>query len=315
MSALDEDGRERAEKIAGSLWQGDLLATPVAVTLEAPESSLRDDAHELEAVSDDGLWAPAPLEISSGWTAIVTQTCDVVRSLDQVQHLQLMPIVELSEKEWDEALNGRRGTLFSLPPAEGLEIEFPAVDCAICFPVAKAALAHAQVKTLSTPLDPASRILLSHWLMRRVGRHAFPDELEQHVLAPLREKVRRSMGKSSQAGLLADALIGIWSSTDWAAGVSIYFIVDVNRLESRGVDVDLNRACDELLASARKALGSAGLSVQITGAVRTLEATSAHDLMVAHRQVDLDQLPTGGFVAKQAIAALGVDKRAIKTSG
>lgn len=308
MNALDVDGRERAEQIASSLWQGDLLATPVAVTLEAPESSLRDDAHELEVVDDQGLWAPAPLEIASGWTAIVTQTCDVVRSLDQVQHLQLMPVVELSKKEWNEALNGRRGTLFSLPPAEGVGIEFPAVDCAICFPVAKAALAHAQVKTLSTPLDPASRILLSHWLMRRVGRHAFPDELEQHVLAPLREKVRRSMGKSSQAGLLADALIGIWSSTEWAAGVSIYFIVDVNRLQSRGVDVDLDRACDELLASARKALGSAGLSIQLSGAARTLEGTSAYDLMVAHRQVDLDQLPVGGFAAKDAVAALAADQ-------
>jgi hypothetical protein len=106
-----------------------------------------------------------------------------VRALRQVAHLQLMPVVELSEKEWNEALNGRRGTLFWLPAAEDLDIEFPAVDCAICFPVSKAALAHSAVKTVSTPLDPASRILLSHWLMRRVGRHAFPDELEEHERA------------------------------------------------------------------------------------------------------------------------------------
>lgn len=304
MSRLDDEGRRRADEIAGALWQGDLLATSVAVRLEAPGSSLLEDADELEPVDEAGVWAPAPLEIASGWTAIVTQTCDVVRSLEQIEHLQLMPVVELSEKEWEEALNGRRGTLFSLPPVEGMGVNFPAVDCAICFPVSKAALAHADVKTLNTPLDPASRILLSHWLMRRVGRHAFPDELEQHILAPLRDKLARSMGKSSQAGFLADALIGVWSSTEWTAGVSIYFIVDENKARSGGADINAERAVQELLGPTRKALGVAGLSVQVTGTVRTLEGTSAYDLMVGHRQVDLDRLPSGDFAARDAIAAL-----------
>lgn len=305
MSRLDEQGRQRAEEIAASLWQGDLLATPVAVTLEAPESSLLEGADELEPVDGAGVWAPAPLEIASGWTVIVTQTCDVVRGLEQVEHLQVMPVVTLSEQEWNEALNGRRGTLFSLPSPDGLDIEFPAVDCAICFPVAKAALAHEEVNTLSTPLDPASRILLSHWLMRRVGRHAFPDELEQHVLAPLREKLAKSMGKTSQAGFLADALLGVWSSTEWAAGVTIYFIVDQNLLRRRGVDIDADKAVEELMKPVHKALGSAGLSVQVTATVRTLDAVSAYDLMVSHRQVDLDPLPTGSFAAQDTIAALG----------
>jgi hypothetical protein len=314
VNLLDEEGRKRAEQIAGSLWQGDLLATSVAVTLEAPGSSLLEDAHELETVDEAGLWAPAPLEIASGWTAIVTQTCDVVRELGQVTHLQLMPVVELSEKEWNEALNGRRGTLFSLPAAGDLGIEFPAVDSAICFPVSKAALAHSGVKTVSTPLDPASRILLSHWLMRRVGRHAFPDELEEHVLAPLREKLSRSMGKSSPAGFLTSALIGVWSSPEWAASVSIYFIVDENRLRASGVDLDVGKAAGEILAPVRKALGSADLAVQVTGSVRTLEGTSAYDLFVGHRQVDIDKLPTGGFVAEETIAALAEPQIPIESS-
>lgn len=314
MSRLDEQGRERAEEVAGSLWQGDLLATSVAVALEAPASSLLEGAHELEPVDSAGVWAPAPLEIASGWTVIATQTCDVVRSLEHVEHLQVMPVVALSEQEWNEALDGRRGTLFSLPRADGLDVEFPAVDCAICFPVAKAALAHEEVKTLATPLDPASRILLSHWLMRRVGRHAFPDELEQHVLGPLREKLIKSMGKTSQAGFLADALLGVWSSTEWAAGVTIYFIVDPNLLRRRGVDVDAEKAVEELLKPVHKALGAAGLSVQVTASARTLDAVSAYDLMVSHRQVDLDPLPTGSFAAKDTIAALAAAQAAAGSS-
>jgi hypothetical protein len=241
------------------------------VTLEAPDSGLLEDADELEPVDEAGIWAPAPLEISSGWTAIITQTCDVVRALNEVTHLQLMPIVELSEQDWNEAIYGRPGTLFSLPAATGMNLPFPAIDCAISFPVSKAALARQEVRTLLTPLDPASRILLSHWLMRRVGRYAFPDQLEQHVLGQLREKVSRNIGKTSQRGLLASATIGVRSSTVWTAGISIYFIVDENQLRKHGVDIDLNKAATELLAPSRKALGAATLTVQITRTVRTLE--------------------------------------------
>ena len=202
-------------------------------------------------------------------------------------------LLGLSEQEWTSALNGRRGALFSLPATEGLPIEFPAIDSAIAFPVSKAALAHERTRTLNTPLDPAGRALLSNWLMRRVGRHAFPDELEAHVLAPLRDKVAKAMGKNSQSGFLASSLLGIWSSTEWAPSASILFVVDHNRLTALGVDVDLDKAVNELLGPVRKALGKANIAVQVTGTVRTLDAVSAFELMVAHREVDLDVLPIG----------------------
>jgi hypothetical protein len=35
------------------------------------------------------------------------------------------------------------------------------------------------------------------------------------------------------------------------------------------------------------------LSVQVIGTVRTLEAVSAFDLLIGHRQLDLDALPLG----------------------
>jgi hypothetical protein len=298
---IGDEQRVRAEQIAGSLWQGDLLATTIAVVLEAPASSLVDGADELAPIDEHGIWAPAGLEIASGWTAIVTQTCDVIRAIDTHVHLQLMPLVALSEAEWKGALNGRRGTQFSLPPAEGLGIEFPAIDCAISFPVAKAALAHDDVRTLPSPLDPATRVLLSHWLMRRVGRHAFPDELEHYVLGPLRSKVSKSIGKTSHGGVVASCLIGVWSSTEWAPSTSIIFVVDANRLRNTA---DLDKAVDELLAPVRKALAGDNVSVQITGTVRSLERVSAFDLLVAHRQIDLDALPVGDFAARATITAL-----------
>jgi len=146
--------------------------------------------------------------------------------------------------------------------------------------------------------------------MRRVGRYAFPDDLERHVLGPLREKVTKAIGKNSPAGLLSSCLIGVWSSTDWAPSASIIFIVDENSLTSLGVKLDLGKAVGELLNPVRKALGRQGLSVQVTGTVRTLEAVSAFDLFIGHRQLDLDALPVGEFAAKDSIAALAAGSAA-----
>lgn len=304
LSTLDEEGLARADGIAESLWQGDLIASGVAVVLESPESSSLKEAHELETVDDERIWAAAALRIDSGWAAIVSQTCDVVRRVQDVAHLQLMPIVSLAEDAWQASLNGRRGTLFSLPRTTDVPIDFPAIDCSISFPMSKAALANQKVLHASTPLDPASRILLSHWLMRRVGRHAFPDDLELHVLAALRNKITSAMGKNSPAGFLSSCLVGVWSSTEWGPAVSIIFVVDENRLSALAPTIDLDKAAGELLGPVRKGLGKAKISVQVTGTVRSLDAVSAATLLVEHRQIDLDPVPVGGFIAKDVIAGL-----------
>jgi hypothetical protein len=99
-------------------------------------------------------------------------------------------------------------------------------------------------------------------------------------------------------------LIGVWSSTEWAPAVSIIFVVDENRLYAQGKDIDLDNAIAELLASARKQMGRTGISVQITASARTLSGISAFDLLVAHRQVDMDVLPMGNYAAKDTILAL-----------
>jgi hypothetical protein len=46
--------RGEAERIARELWQGDLLATSVAVVLEAPGSTLVAGAESLETVDAHG---------------------------------------------------------------------------------------------------------------------------------------------------------------------------------------------------------------------------------------------------------------------
>lgn len=301
--ALGSEDKRRVEATVRQLWQGDLLAAPLVPVLESPRSSFVVGVEALEPVDATGTWTVAPQAIDSGWAAIVTQTCDVVRHPDQVPYLQLMPVVDLSEDEWQAAQNGRRGGLFSIPKVDGLPVAFPAIDCMINFPVSKAALLDDKVLTLPAGLEPATRILLSSWLMRRVGRFAFPDELEAHVLGPLRQKVASAMGKNSQAGAFCRTLLGVWASTEWGAGVSIIFVVETNRVAASRSMIDAEKAIDELLRPIRKQLGSTDIPVQVVGEGRDLSAVSAHRLFIEHRQLDMDVLPTGAFVAEAATSA------------
>lgn len=300
---MDSEGKLRVEATVRQLWQGDLLAAPLVPVLESPHSSFVQGVEELEPVDPGGLWTVAPRVIDSGWAAIVTQTCDVVRHPDQVPYLQLMPIVDLPEDEWQAAHSGRRGGLFAIPQVDGLPVSFPAIDSMISFPVSKAALIHNEVLTRSSGLDPATRILLSSWLMRRVGRFAFPDELEAHVLAPLRQKVGTAMGRNSQAGAFCRTLLGVWASTEWGASASIIFVVDPNRVAASKATIDAEKAIDELLRPIRRQLGNRDIAVQVTGEARDLSAVSAHRLFIEHRQVDMDVLPTGAFVAEATVSA------------
>lgn len=302
MALESAEDKLRVEQVVQRLWQGDLVATPVVPVLESPHSSFVDGVEALEPVDSDGLWTVAPQEITTGWSAIVTQTCDVVRHPDAVPYLQLMPIVELEGAGWQAAQNGRRGGLFALPQIEGLPVAYPAIDCMVSFPVSKAALLHEAITTLPSDLDPATRILLSSWLMRRVGRFAFPDELETHVLAPLRQKVASAMGKNSQAGAFCQTLLGVWASTEWGATASVIFVVDPNRVAASKTAIDAAKAINELLRPIHKHLGNNGIPVQVTGEGRDLSSVSAYRLFIEHRQVDMDVLPTGEFVETAGVA-------------
>ncbi len=143
----------------------------------------------------------------------------------------------------------------------------------------------------------------SIWRWAIISSHAeFPDELEENVLRPLRERVTKAMGKNSKGGQLASSLLGVWSSTDWSPAVSLIFLVDPNRLAALAPGLDAGEALEELVAPVRKSLGKGGTAVQIEATARTLTGVSAYELMVAHRQIDLDVLPTGNFVAEDEIA-------------
>lgn len=66
--------------------------------------------------------------------------------------------------------------------------------------------------------------------------------------------------------------------------------------------LDAGEAVEELVGPVRKSLGRAGATLQIEATARSLTGVSAYDLVMAHRQIDLDVLPTGSFVAEDEVA-------------
>ena len=69
------------------------------------------------------------------------------------------------------------------------------------------------------------------------------------------------MGKNSMAGRFADALLGVWCSTEWAATVSLIFIVDPNRLASQQT-IDAGKAMNEIVNPIRKRLAEDDVKAQ-----------------------------------------------------
>jgi hypothetical protein len=74
------------------------------------------------------------------------------------------------------------------------------------------------------------------------------------------------------------------------------------RLASLAPGLDAREAVEELVVPVRRSLGKAGATVQIEATARSLTGVSAYELMMAHRQIDLDVLPTGSLVAEGEVA-------------
>lgn len=297
----------RIQAVTQSLRQGDLISTPYFPMLETPGSTFEPDVEDHPTIAGRGVWAAPVREINSGWGVIVTQTCDIVRDVVDEPYLQVVPLMELaSEDAWRAALHGRSGSFFALPAHEQA-CAFPGIDGQIWFPVPKATLVHPEVRRLQLPFDPAGRIYLSIWMARRFARHPFPDALESLVLRPLRSAlVERFKSPNTQVGAFVHSLLGVWSTPEEAPVIDIYFVMSGTALTHRSKalpDHEVIAAQAEIIVRPiAKRLEQQGSGVQLRTSIRTLDGVSAQDLLLNHRQVDLDLLPYDAFVAEDARA-------------
>lgn len=295
----------RIDAVTKHLRQGDLIATTHFPMLETPDSTFEPDVEGHDLIPGQHVWAAPVRAIKSGWGVIVTQTCDIVREPGTEPYLQVVPLIALAgEEAWRAALHGRSGSHFALPTHEEA-CAFPGIDGQVCFAVPKAALLHPEVRTLQLPFDPAGRIYLSLWMARRFARHPFPDPVENLILRPLRSALMDRYRKpSTQPGAFVHSLLGVWCTPEEAPVIDVYFVMSGAALAQRTKALPDEKViaaqAEVIMRPIAKRLERQGSALQIRTSIRTLDGVSAQDLLLNHRQVDLDLLPYDAFVAEDS---------------
>lgn len=311
---LSDEDLPRLGERTRQLEQGDLISTTLFPSLATPDFTFHPDSEGTEFCSEQRseVWAAPVRAITTGWGVLVTQTCDLVAGADVEPFIQVAPLTEVGDKTlWAAAQDGRDHRIFALP-AVG-EFETPAVEPQISFPVEKAALLHPAVETVSTPLSAMQRIHLSLWLARRCGRHAFPDSTEDYVLRPLRNELRKRLAQTSQIGMFARCLLGVWATAVEAPTIDVCFILNPTALRPHVDQFGTDEAAyvayaNQLLRSSARKIAHDGTGIHVRPVVRTLDRIDAHALLFEMRQVDMDWLPASYFLADEFVdAAADID--------
>jgi hypothetical protein len=311
---LEDVDNARVEDCARDLNQGDAISTTHFPSLGVPESTFHPDTEGTELCPDQKtpVWAAPVRPINSRWGVITSQTCDLVEPPNREPWIQVSPLIDLDDEEfWERAQGGHDSRVFALPPVAGLE--YPAIEPQVNFPVEKAALLHPDVQTEATPLSPAQRILLSLWLARRCGRHAFPDLTEDYVLRPLRREIGKRYDEGSQAGTFARSLLGVWATAAEAATIKVCFVLNPTLLRAHQAELQANTEeelvafADQLLRRGARKIKGDSAGVQVQAMVRTLDRIDAQQLLFEMRQVDLDLLPANFFTAGEEAEASVTD--------
>lgn len=311
---LGDGDNARVEDCVRELNQGDVISTTHFPSLGVPESTFHPDTEGSELCPDQEtpVWAAPVRPIHSGWGVIVSQTCDLVEPPNREPWIQVSPLIELDDEElWKRAQDGHDSRVFALPPVAGLQ--YPAIEPQVNFPVEKGAVLHPDVKTDATPLSPSQRILLSLWLARRCGRHAFPDPTEDYVLRPLRYEIGKRYEESSQAGAFARSLLGVWATAAEAATIKVCFVLNPTLLRAHQAELqatsedELLVFADQLLRRGARKIERDSAGIQVQAMVRTLDLIDAQQLLFEMRQVDLDLLPASFFTAGEEAEASVTD--------
>lgn len=227
---LEEDQERRLEALRAELSQGDVVTVHAMATLGAPEATMIESTREADQVAEFRVTSIERV-LPSGLWAIVTQTCDIARDLDLEPFIHLTPLVEAAgAADYDDLLHGRGSVRRYAYPRIFDTVEYPVLDVRVIQTVEKTALVAEGVDPLHMRFDPKERFRLSAWLGRRFARHAFPDDLEDDVLRPLRESARKRLGKNSAAGGLLGAREAIMVGYADSGAVEILFVLNQARL-------------------------------------------------------------------------------------
>jgi hypothetical protein len=284
------------------LHQGDIVDIPLTARLFSPDTPSFPE--EVSDVPHDAPIMTMETRHGSGLSGIVSQDCDLRRSPQIEPYVLIAPLTAVADETYREAATGMSTRYFAYPVIAGHEHEQLVLDMRVVSSLEKTALLSTHVERTDCPLSAAKRDALRLWLGDRLGREAFPDDIERQVITPIEKAIKRVREKPTFEGIWASL---VWVGLDWTPGkqyVSLLMLTDPARLAAQKMQkADLEAAKKRLQAALGHFTGKGDYSVVAN--IRGADEVSAVEIL-SHAELPLDldpiDLSTSSEVGQASVA-------------
>ena len=214
--------------------------------------------------------------------AIVTQTCDIVRSCNERPFVEIVPLVEVDEQQLHDVQRSRRPQYAYIPGVAGLNL---VADLDRIMTVEKAVVAEWERKPGCLSDDEIRA--LGQALTRKRARFAFPDDFTDFA-RKLQNRLRDKHDKATDEGEALRALreIRVRAEPSWNSSeirLIFWFIRDEDQNQFKGV------GWDQFLNQWLQLIPESGRYKNVEGSVVALEGMTAKEY-VESDPLDLDHL-------------------------
>ena len=266
----------------GTWRQGDVILddAPPFVFLADLARPLTTSSEEQAAETDDGsLDVVATEEVG---LAVVSQTCDLVRSCADRPFAEVSPVVELSQEAYAQVEKGRRPQFFALGSLKDKRL---AVDLDRTMTIEKAVLVPSTGKKHSGVTSEPEARAFADAAARKRNRAAFPDDFAS-AMEPVRRRILEKHGKASSEGRFLAGIqeMRVAAIPSWAGQevqIAVLFIYD--RVQ------EIPEGIDELINALLARFNKSDRYPEIEGRAVALESLPARDYLGSDR-LDLEHL-------------------------
>ena len=279
MVAIDDAGREQVDQQLSAWRQGDCVVGEHWFLFRTDaKRPLTGDAVVAVTEGVDNV------EAAVRGFAVLTQTCDLVRSCADRPFVEVSPLVEVDDRILHEIRRGRRPNYGFIPGVASLRL---VADLDRVMTVEKTVVAVWERIAGCRTDDDARRLSLA--LARKRARTAFPDDFVAFA-RPLLDRISLKHDKRSEEGHALRALreIRVRAVPSWdadAVELRFWFI------RNEDDPVPETNGWKQYLTALPKAQSKSGRFVHVDGLVQTLDDLTARDY-VESDPLDLDHLST-----------------------